>query len=255
MNSLFTRLQLNKEIPVPLYFQLKEQIQTMIREDVLARDELLPTEMDFAKELGISRTTVRQAFTELAREGWVYRKKSKGTFVSAPKMKQDFISRLLNYEDEMKKLGKTPSTKLLKQVIMDPPSDAAGALQLGHEEKALYLQRLRFADDEPVVTVETYLPLPLCDFVCEHDLEKESLYRILSRDESTAVYSIRRRVEAVEAVKEDMEYLSVKRGKPIQLFHSIGYNMDRKPIEYSIARYRADRSSFEVTVFADQRGH
>lgn len=250
--TVIQKIKIDKSIPVPLYYQLKDQLMNMIREGTLSRDELLPTEMDFTQQLGISRTTVRQAFTELAAEGWVYRVKSKGTFVSAPKMTQDFISRLLTYEDEMKQLGKVPSTKLLSMQIVTPPAHAAAALDMQDGQHALYLHRLRFADSDPIVTVETYLPLPACDFVQQHDLEQESLYKTLSAREETTVFSIHRKVEAVEANAADVEYLQMRKGKPVQLFHSIGYNRMRRPIEYSIARYRADRSSFEVTVFADQ---
>ena len=101
--------------------------------------------------------------------------------------------------------------------------------------------------------VETYLPYGECEFVMEHDLEKESLYRIMSQKEETEVYCILRQVEAVEAKASDTRYLDLKKGKPVQLFRSYGMNIYGKPVEYSVARYRADRSCFEVTAFAEKK--
>ena len=252
MTANFKVKRLDKSTPVPLYYQLKEEIIRQIKDGSCPADSPLPTEMEFSDMFSISRTTVRQAITELAREGWVYRIKSKGTFVSEPKLNQDFISKLLPFEDEMKKLGKVPSTKLLEMKICKPTDQAAEHLGISLNAKVLYLNRLRFADGEPVVTVETYLPCDYCLFVRDHDLEHESLYRVMSQQEETTVYSITRRVEAVEATAADVKYLGMKKGKPVQLFYSVGYNKDRKPMEFSVARYRADKSSFEVTVYADR---
>ena len=241
--------QLNKNIPIPLYYQLKELLINEIRSGNYSVDSLLPTEAELGEMFGISRTTVRQAVTEMVQEGWVYRVKSKGTFVSTPKLEQDFISRLLPFDEEMKRLGKSPSTRILEQKVMKAPEHAAAILGIGKSEEVIYLHRLRMADGEPVVTVKTILPYKKCAFVLEHHLEKESLYGIMSRSEETKIYSITRQVEAVEANQEDVLHLQMKKGKPVQLFHSTGFNRFRVPLEYSVARYRADRSRFEVTVF------
>ena len=248
----FSEKKLDKNIPIPLYFQLKEMILSAIKDGSCKKDSLLPTEKEFSEMFGISRTTVRQAITELVQEGWLYRVKSKGTFVSTPKINQDFISRLVPFEEEMRNSGKTPRTEVLELKVVPAREPAAEYLNVSSGKPLIYLYRRRFADEEPIVMVETYLPWEECSFVMDYDLVKNSLYEVMAEKKETEVHCVKRWVEAVEATAADGKYLGIKKGKPVQLFRSLGYNVYGKPMEYSIARYRADRSSFEVTVFAEK---
>ena len=71
--------KLDKSVPIPLYFQLKELILSEIKNGNYPSGSLIPTENELSEAFEISRTTVRQAITELVQEGWLYRVKSKGT--------------------------------------------------------------------------------------------------------------------------------------------------------------------------------
>lgn len=241
--------KINRNIPIPLYFQLKTLILDEIKSGHYKVGSLIPTEKDFSDYFLISRTTVRQAITELVQEGWLYRVKSKGTFVAQPKISQDFIKKLESFNDQILRSGMTPSTEVLDFKTMKADSDTAKNLQLKEGERVIYLYRKRLADGEPIVTLETYLPYCICSFVLEHNLKEERLYSILNQSKETSVFRVNRIVEAIEADKNDEKYLNIERGKPIQHFSSIGYNVYDRPIEYSLARYRGDRNRFEITVF------
>jgi len=241
--------QINKETRIPLYFQLKELIIKEIKNGSYIKDSMIPTEKEISEVFAISRTTVRQAISELVQEGWLYRVKSKGTFVSHPKLKQDFIQHLESYNDQIRRSGMVPSTEVIALKVMKATSIVAQNLDIKESDKVVYLFRQRFADDEPIVTIKTYLPYDVCEFVLQHDLRNEALYEILKKTDITEIKYVDRLVEATIATKTDEQYLNVKPGSPIQLITSIGYNAYKRPIEYSIARYRGDRNSFRVTVF------
>ena len=70
--------RIDKSVPIPLYFQLKELILAEIKEGHYKSGDLIPTEKEISDAFQISRTTVRQAITELVQEGRLYRVKSKG---------------------------------------------------------------------------------------------------------------------------------------------------------------------------------
>lgn len=240
--------KLDKSVPIPLYFQLKELILSEIKNGNYPSGSLIPTENELSEAFQISRTTVRQAITELVQEGWLYRVKSKGTFVSQPKINQDFVTKLESFNKQMARLGIQASTEVIEFKTIKAPEKVAEALELNEKEPVILLYRKRSADGEPIVTVKTYLPYKECSFLLEHDFSKESLYELLSQSDSTKICRIQRRIEAVEAISEDAHHLNIKRGKPIQFFTSIGYNIYGKPLEYSLARYRGDHNSFEITV-------
>lgn len=243
--------KLDKSTPVPLYYQLKELVLGAIASGEYAVGSTIPTEQELSQAFGISRTTVRQAITELVQEGRLYREKSKGTFVAEPKINQDFIQKLESFNEQIRRSGHRPWTEVLEMSVCQPPREIAEVLQLKNEEPALYIHRRRFADEDPIVTVQTYLPYGLCRGLQEEDWSQCSLYGALDCQEQTKIRYVQRRVEAVQATKSDMERLQITADTPILHFRTVGYTAAQRPIEYSLARYRGDRSSFDVTVFRD----
>lgn len=246
-------VQLDKNIPIPLYYQLKEEILNNIKNGTYPQGSMVPKEQDFCDGLGISRTTVRQAISELVHEGWLYRVKSKGTFVSRPKISQDFIKKLEPFNEQIERLQMTPSTRMVEITKVPASKQVAENLQLNEGDMVIYLYRVRYADNEAIVTIKTYLPYRECSFVMSHNFEEESLYNVLAQREETRVCMAHRIIEAVEAEPEDAKYMQVKPGKPIQLFSTVGYNLMEKPIEYSIARYRGDRNRFDVNIYVENK--
>lgn len=246
--SLLIR-KLDKSVPVPLYFQLKEIILDEIRSGNYKSGSLIPTEKELSEWFEISRTTIRQAITELVKEGWLYREKSKGTYVSYPKLGQDFISKVEPFDDQILRLGKKPSTEVLACNVKKANKEVAKQLKIADGARVIFLKRRRFADGDPLVTLETYLPYETCSFLMSCDFTKESLYKALANEgDEYKISKIRRIVEVTEADEKDMKYMNMKKGKPIQYFISTGYNALGHPLEYSLARYRGDRSRFEVIV-------
>ena len=65
--------KLNRKIPVPLYYQLKEIIKEEIEEGKLNPGDSIISERELSEKYGISRPTVRQALKELVYEGWLTR--------------------------------------------------------------------------------------------------------------------------------------------------------------------------------------
>ena len=243
--------KLDKSVPIPLYYQLKTLLLEEIKSNAYPVDSMIPTEKEISEMFEISRTTVRQAITELVREGWLYRVKSKGTFVAQRKIKQDFIRRLESFNEQIERTGRRPGTELLALEVVEMPERAAEAFGVAPGEKVVYLHRKRSADDEPIVTVETYLPYPKCAFLMQHNMAKESMYNVLAEREETRICRVSRILEAVAANAQDARLLNIRTGKPVHLFHTVGYNQYDEPIEFSIARYRGDRNRFEVDLLID----
>ena len=88
---------------IPLYAQAEELLRKMIKEPAYLEGKLLPNEIDMAKQLGISRNTLRQATNKLVYEGLILRKKGVGTIVTHPvdSKAQNWMS----FSQEMKSKG------------------------------------------------------------------------------------------------------------------------------------------------------
>jgi GntR family transcriptional regulator len=243
--------QLDKTIPVPLYYQLKKLIVEEIEAGDYAIDNPIPTEFELSDMYNISRTTVRQAILELVREGKLYRVKSKGTFVAKPKISQDFANnRMYSFiaptHDEVIKSGRIPSTEVVSLGIVSMPEVMVELCGAKIGAMAVCLYRKNCADGAPLLRVKTYLPADRCAFVMKHNFVNESLYKVLSINEDTKIFRVSKICEAIAAGREDVEILGVKRGSPIHFFNTIGYNVKGEVIEYSLAYFRGDQHSFHV---------
>ena len=74
-------MQIKHNSPIPLYYQLREQIRENILSGKWDYGKELPAELKLCEELNLSRATVKQAMDGLVQEGLIERKKGKGTFV------------------------------------------------------------------------------------------------------------------------------------------------------------------------------
>ena len=73
---------IDRNSPIPLYYQLKLHIKQQVENGELTPGDRLPTEMELCEEYKISRAPVRQALTELATEGLIYRRPGQGSFLA-----------------------------------------------------------------------------------------------------------------------------------------------------------------------------
>lgn len=241
---LLENTTLDKNIPIPLYYQLKTILLEYIKEHHTDIETPIPPEVDISEHFDISRPTVRQAINALVVEGYLYRIKAKGTFISKPKIKQDFLLVLDSFNNEMRKKGMTPSTKILNIEVISSDENVSKALKLPLGSKVIQLSRVRFANNEPIVFVVTYLPFDKCPSIMTKNLEIESMYEILEKECGLLISGASRSLESILAGKFEAKLLQIEEGDPIQFFESIAYLSDGTPIEFSLAKYRGDRNKF-----------
>lgn len=242
----FKKYTVNKSTPIPLYFQFKNILIEMMKDDVLQPGDMIPTEFELCDIYGISRTTIRQALTELVNEGKFYRVKGRGTFVAQTKIEHDLTRKVESFNNEMIRYGYTPSTKVLEFKVVSATPEVSAALNLSPNTDVIYLKRLRFGNDEPILISQTYLPYSFCKHILDNNMNEESLYSILSSNINTKVYKILKNMEAVVPTKEDCELLNINKTTAISLFHVTGYNKFETPVEYSVIRYRGDKNTFSI---------
>lgn len=235
---------LNRKIPIPLYYQLKSILLEYIKEHHDDTQSPIPTEIEISEYFGISRPTVRQAINELVVEGYLYRIKAKGTFISKPKIEQDFLLILDSFNNEMKKKGLTPSTRILARELVKCDEKVAQTLKINEGDDVIKLSRLRFANDEPIVFVITYIPYRICPGLMTRDLEIESIYEIIEKESGMLISSATRSLESMLAGDFEAKLLNIPKGAPVQYFESVISLENGTPVEYSLAKYRSDRSKF-----------
>jgi GntR family transcriptional regulator len=208
--------------------------------------DLVPGDLVLCDQFGVSRTTVRQALTDLAHEGWVVRERGRGTFVAPPKLTERAFERLSGFFEDMVALGHPPVSQVLRQEVCPADEQIAARLNVKPGTRIVEIERLRFVDDEPVLLTTTYLPHALVSGLETADLTRRSLYEYLETKCGLSLASGRRTIEAVAADARQARLLRVRKGAPLVFMQSVSYLEDGRPIEYYLAHHRGDRSRFEV---------
>lgn len=238
----FTNKSLNKDIPIPLYYQLKEILLEGVKQ--ASAGDSFPTELELCTQFEISRPTVRQAINELVIEGYLTRLKGKGTFISESKITQDFLVALESFADEMQRKGLVPTTRILELEMARADEKIGEALNVPIGQQVIKIRRLRFANETPIVLVVTFLPYEKFTDLLSRDLQNDSLYQIIEQEYGYKIDRSIRMLEARVAGEDEAELLKMKKGDPIQYIETTTYLLDGTPIEFSLSEYRGDRNTF-----------
>ncbi len=250
MQQALNSIKLDKSVPIPLYYQLKQQVLALIQDSTLQDGDMLPPENMLCELWDVSRPTIRQAFGELVAEGCLSRYKGKGTFVSKPKVEERFLSKLETFNDEMRSKGLIPHTQVLGLEKLTAPHEAHERLGIPLEEPLIYLSRLRSADHTPLVYVETFLPYRQYAKLMEVDFTTASLYESLEQLYQVYIHRAQRQIEAVNARPRESKLLQIEQNKAVSLVKTVAYaNKTDVPVEFSIARYRGDLNKFSVDIY------
>lgn len=239
---------MNKDPRIPLYHQLKEVVLKEVGEGYWKTDALIPTEKEFMDHFKISRVTVRQALTDLVKDGVLYRRRGVGSFVAQPKIDLQYLNTITSYHTQILSAGHRPSRSLLDRSVGEPGEDILRAMKLPQGSEVIKLNRLFFADQQPLATVLTYHPHDKCAFILEEDLEQNSLYQLLSKYKETRIVRVERFLEAKTANREDQRLMGLGSDAAIQSITTKAYNAFGEIVEYGVSHFRGDRNTFYVEI-------
>lgn len=231
----------------PLHYQIRQDLLGKIESGVYKTGTIIPKEVDLAEYYNVSRPTVRQAIQALVSDGYLERRKKRGTIVKKKKISQDFTHHIISYDEEMKQKQISHKTNVLNLDIEESDYEVSDALNISEGDEVYKLVRLRYANDEPNVLVTSYLPVKGLPDLLEIDFSQISLYSTLNKHD-LAVKSVTRTLDVIQADELTANLLNIEKYDPIFYFHTIGRNKDNTPIEYSIAWYRGDVNSFQFNI-------
>ena len=239
--ELTRKLNIDKKNGIPYYYQLKKYIIEEIESGAWKIGEQILPETKICELFDISRTVVRQTFQELVNEGYLIKKKAKGTFISEPKINENLVQSLMGFYEDMTARGFKVKNDILWQKKIPATEKIAKQLNLEVGENVIAIRRVRRLNDEPIVLDKTHIPYKFCPGLLNEDLSNKSLYSYIEDAYNLKIDRGRRYIEAVIASQEEAKLLKVKKGVPLLYIESIGYLKDGTPLEYYNALHRGDR--------------
>ena len=232
------------------YIAVKNKLLADIGQGVYKPGDKLPTEREMCDVFQVSRTTVRQALSEMENDGWVRRIQGRGTFVQQPRQRgEKKFEQLLNsnysFSEELRKQGVEPSTRVLSltRIVAQPPLTETLQVPPGHMIDVLL--RLRLADETPYAYETSYVPSEYLNGATSDEIARDGLYNTMQKKSGVRPNKAVEIFEAGIAPEVIANMLGRKGVVSIMQIERVACLND-KPVEYCVSSVVGDKYRFRV---------
>ncbi len=213
----------------PLYQQIVELLRGELAQGQWAPESRFPSERELAARFAISRTTANKVLSVLAADGLVQHRKGLGAFVAGKPLQHD-MGELLSFTEKARRSGFLPETRVL----------AFRREEDGAWGQALYLERLRSVDGEPVIFERRWLNAALCPGLTE-EMAAGSLYDALINGLGLTVACAEQRARAVAPDGRERALLGIRQGQACLRVEGRGLLADGQELWREDTLFRGDR--------------
>jgi DNA-binding GntR family transcriptional regulator len=221
------------------YRELQKLLKSQIIEGVYKEGDLLPSENELSSAHDMTRTTVRQALQKMEDDGYITKKKGKGSIVNLKKKRLGLLSfkgfsEVITDQKVNNQIFEGPVARDWPEEFFYPLSGAEA------EAGCIFLHRLRFINQSPIMLEYTYIPNTDLPGFTEIKLVNDSLFATLAMNFDIEITSMDQEVRAIKADEELAVQLEVGFGEPI-LHAYRKYGTSRKDLNiYSSLFFNTD---------------
>lgn len=228
------------------YEMVLKKIKEMILKGELREDQKLPSETILARELGVSRSTLREALRLLEDEGLIKRYQGIGTFISRKPMIESGMEELISITRLIQKQGMKAGTKDVSIIKTYPTDKEASIMKISTAQEIYRVERVRTADGVPVVYCVDRIPV---EFVKKKlDFNMESFFDYLQKDLGIYIaYAVSDIIPVKAEIAEVYKKLNLKSRTDVALLlEQLHYDDKNNPIFYSSNYFSPDKIKFFI---------
>jgi GntR family transcriptional regulator len=223
---------------IALVEQVRNELRELISNGTYRPGDQLPNEQEVGERFDVSRATVREAYRGLIEAGYLTRRQGSGTFV-ARSPQQHALDLNLSYTEMIRAAGYQPSIVVLSQTVRKADPADAGRLGLTVDDDVIVVERLRLADDRPVVYSVDRVASAIIPENERGTGFGESLFGLLEHL-SRGARNGRARLKPVLAEGSVAEHLSVAPGSPLLYFDETDFDAAGLPVLASYEWHTSD---------------
>lgn len=240
------------ESDLPAHARIASWLEHLIVSRTLLAGDRLPTEVDIAAALGVSRMTLRQALASLESKALLERRRGRsgGNFVSQQRFDVSLVG-LPGFTEQMRRAHVEAGALVVRAQTRSPAADVRRALKLRPGDQVHEVLRVRSANGDPIALEETCFPAGVFPGMLERGLG-DSLYQVMDRDYDKAPHAADEVIEPVKATPEQAELLGIATHDSLLLITRTSYAADGVPVEFARDYFRPDRTRVVVHTHVDQ---
>jgi GntR family transcriptional regulator len=229
---------------------LTDQVEAHLRERILSNgfeDGRIPPEAELAAELGVSRTTVRDALSRLEHEGTISRRQGSGTFVNEPVLQiKSRLEEIWSYEQVLTDHGYTPSVEVVRVEIDTASAETASALGISSGDPVLLIEKVFNEDDRPVVLTVNRIPMAIVTDAEYGQDTATAVYDFLEEHCGRTLAYYLSEIVPVSLDGTEAERLGVDPGTLAVSFDEVGFDQGNEPVVRATSYFRDDLLRFRL---------
>ena len=198
----------------------------------------IPSERQLSADLGVSRLTLRAALDDLAREGYLVRRRGSGTYVQHRKISQELT--ITSFSDDMRRRGMVPGSRTLSMTTISAGARLGRFLNVSPSEQIVVVKRLRLADGETMAIETLHIPAALVPGLTPNALAG-SFYELLQDRYGVVIAGGTQAIEPTVTNEEESAALGVPLHSPAFLFERTSRDEFGRTVEFVQSVYRGDR--------------
>jgi GntR family transcriptional regulator len=225
----------------PLWEQLLADLRKRLDADEFR--DAFPGELALVAEYGVSRHTVREALRRLREEGLVVAGRGRTPRRAEPAPIEQQLTEIYSLFSAVEATGQVQRSVVR---TLDVRADGVVAARLGLEESTplVHLERLRFADADPLAVDRVWLPETLAAPLLDVDFGRTGLYAEYAARCGVRVTGGSERISAIVPDEAQRRLLGIGPGVAALTIDRLG-RAGEQPVEWRQTLVRADR--FSVT--------
>lgn len=231
--------------PASFHEQLIEKLRKLLRSRQFTPGAKFLTEREIALRFGTSRPTANKALSSLVSTGLLEFRQGAGTFVRESVLDYD-LQRLVSFTEKAAAAGKKPGTRVLafrKITAAEAPSSVAQSLQAQPSDPLFYIERVRLADDQPVIYERRHVIASLCSGMTKSSAAA-SLYAFWTKKCRLTISGADESIRAVNATAPQAAALGIHTHTACLLVIATGFLTDDIPLWHEETLYRSDVYEF-----------
>lgn len=232
----------------PAYVRIERHLWALLDEGA-GVSEALPSEVDLAKQFGVSIMTVRQAYNSLVTAGAVVRKRFQGTWATT------------HITDDLGQISRRPYTEawqagevtaeVLEFELRPSPAHVASRFSIEPGTPMSYLERVRHADQQSVAWDARWMPALVAERTAREEFAARPVFDIMA-DLGLRVTIMRSDITARLADAPHAQHLDVQRGDVLLVRQSTAVDEHECVQLLSTSLYPASRYTFRSQTNVDQ---